>query len=542
MLRRRTDRWISLVLAVGVSGCHHYGAPQATEQFVTQESYPADFTAPKDIVQVEDTVAPPASEPAGRERFSVPRELPGAEAPPIQLPAFDRSQTLAERRSSLESLFPEIPQAEGLTEPAVESVTLGELQDWALSYSPAVRQAAADVEKARGLAVQAGLYPNPTIGYEGDTLGTARTAGYNGLMVSQEFVTAGKLSLAQSSAMMEMRAAEQDLRKARIGLACDVRRGYFNVLIAQEQLRYSESLARLTEAAYHAHIDLVAGGEVAAYEPLQLRVIALQSRNSVITARNNVEAQWRQLASTVGTPDMARHQVLGSAEMPVPDINYQAAMAFLLSRHTDLAAATNRITGKGYNLELQEVTPIPNILVYGAFQHDATTPLSDYSTNIQIGLPVPIFNRNEGNISAAHAELVRANQDWYAARNELTSSLAEAYNRYATNKVVADSYRSDILQDQVRVYRGVYQQFLAAGDSSDFAQVVVAQQTLAAAINQYLDSLRQEWQATVDLAELLQVEDLFTMEELVGSATYHEDESPTPGSADLPAAPMPAQD
>jgi hypothetical protein len=64
----------------------------------------------------------------------------------------------------------------------------------------------------------------------------------------------------------------------------------------------------------------------------------------------------------------------------------------------------------------------------------------------------------------------------------------------------------------VRVYRGVYDRFLIDGESIDFAQVVVAQQTLTQVVTSYLQSLSDSWMATVDLAELLQVDDLMTMD------------------------------
>ncbi len=189
------------------------------------------------------------------------------------------------------------------------SLNLAALQQMALDNSPIIRQAAADVEEARGQAVQAGLKPNPVVGYEGDTIGTADTSGYNGVMISQEFVTAGKLTLAQNKAMMEMRAREAELRKARITLASRVRRGYFRVLVAQEQVKFTRALARLSEEVYQAQIDLVTGGEAAPYEPLQLRVFAVQARNRVVQAQNNLSAAWRQLAAGMGMPHLPRHPV-----------------------------------------------------------------------------------------------------------------------------------------------------------------------------------------------------------------------------------------
>lgn len=459
-----------------------------------------------------DVSEPSRSQPP---RFQVPNELPGADAPPLRLPPLDSTLTPEQKKSLASRLFPDVADVEvDDVEISATSLNLAALQQMALDNSPIIRQAAADVEEARGQAVQAGLKPNPVVGYEGDTIGTADTSGYNGVMISQEFVTAGKLTLAQNKAMMEMRAREAELRKARITLASRVRRGYFRVLVAQEQVKFTRALARLSEEVYQAQIDLVTGGEAAPYEPLQLRVFAVQARNSVVQAQNNLNAAWRQLVAGMGMPHLPRHPVDGSVEAIIPAIDYDQAAALISQRHSDLAAAQSRIASANCNLRLQQVTPIPNVSVYGAFQHDDTTPLSDYSTNVQLAIPVPVFDRNQGNITAAHAQLVRANQNLNETQNVLLSQLADVHARRNSSLVIVDSYRNDLLPDQVRVYRGVYERFRVEGATVDFSQVVVAQQTLAQVVTSYLQVLQEQWDSTVELAELLQVDDLMTFDGL----------------------------
>ncbi len=470
----------------------------------------ADETQPVSQETAAPSEAKPDEQPS--KRFKIPEELPGANAAPLTLPPMDPGQPIEERRTLADSLFPEIeaPKVEAAAAEG-EPLTLSTLQQMAVDNSPVIRQAAASVEQARGQAVQAGLYPNPTVGYEGDTIGTADTAGYNGVFFTQEFVTAGKLTLAQNRALQEVRATQADLRKARVRLASEVRRSYFKVLIAQEQLKFTKAISKLSQEVYEAQIDLVAGGEAAPYEPLQLRVFAVQARNNVIQSTNGLNAAWRQLAASMGLPHMSRQNVGGSVEGLTPSIDYDTALT-LLQRHSDLLAANARIAKATCNLRLQEVTPIPNVSLYAAFQHDDTTPLSDYSTNVQVSAPVPVFNRNQGNITSAHAELVRARQDLTDTNNTLMFSLAENFNRYETSRTISESYRTDLVPDQVRVYRGVYDRFLIDGQSVDFAQVVVAQQTLGQVVTNYMQSLTDAWMATVDLAELLQVDDLLTMD------------------------------
>jgi outer membrane protein, heavy metal efflux system len=65
------------------------------------------------------------------------------------------------------------------------------------------------------------------------------------------------------------------------------------------------------------------------------------------------------------------------------------------------------------------------------------------------------------------------------------------------------------IQDQTRVYRGVYERHFQDPDAVGFGDVVTAQQTLATYIANYITALGLQWTAVVDMANLLQTENLY---------------------------------
>src|SRR5947207_6075393 len=72
-------------------------------------------------------------------------------------------------------------------------LTLADLEQMAVRGNPTLAQAAAQVEAAHGRAVQAGLCPNPTVGYQAELIGVMGTAGeMQGVFIDQTIVTAGK--------------------------------------------------------------------------------------------------------------------------------------------------------------------------------------------------------------------------------------------------------------------------------------------------------------------------------------------------------------
>ena len=137
--------------------------------------------------------------------------------------------------------------------------------------------------------------------------------------------------------------------------------------------------------------------------------------------------------------------------------------------------------------------------------------------NLHAGIPIPLFDRNRGNIMSADAALMRASEEYNRTRNELASSLADTFARYQSQRVLLDYYRTQILQDQVQSYRAIYQRYQQDADSIDFNDVVTSQQTLASAISTYIQALGDQWQSLVDMAGLLQLDDLSQLDQFAAT-------------------------
>ena len=183
--------------------------------------------------------------------------------------------------------------------------------------------------------------------------------------------------------------------------------------------------------------------------------------------------------------------------------------------HTDLRIAENLISKNRTLVTLADRTPIPNLDVGFVLQQDYTFKPGGSTYNLTLGGAVPVWNQNQGNRISARAELVRSAQLVTDTENQLIAKLAATYGVYKSNRQLASSFRTDALSDQVRAYRGIYQRYLTDSSGISFNDVIVAQQTVSGVLNQYLDILQAQWQSTVDLGELLQVDDVFQMGDAV---------------------------
>jgi outer membrane protein, heavy metal efflux system len=454
-----------------------------------------------------------------QKRLAVPAEMEGAQYAPITIPLKDGKADLPKLVEEVNKRFPPLP-AIGLDPqpgpgPEGRPLTLADLQQLAHANSPLLRQAASDVAAARGTMIQAGAYPNPSIFLQGSTVGPSGGPSF-GPFFDQTIKTMGKLKLAQAAAEMDLENAKLAYRRAETDLMASVRSGYFSVLVAEENIRQNRALVLLTDELYKVHVDLLKGGTVALYEPMQMGVFAGQARAALIQARNSYTMAWKQLASSMGLPGMPPAQLVGNIRrLPIPQFRYDTCLTHVLANHTDVATAAFGIAKARYNLRLAEVTPIPDVSFQAGITNDETQPGPNRVTGqFQMGVVLPIFDQNRGAIIAAKGALVRAIEQPHQVQDDLTARVADAFNRQNQNFDVLDLYQREILPKQVQAYRSTVQRHFGGvvGDIA-FNDIVTAEQNLVAVIGAYLGILQNEWQAVADLGSLLQTNDIFQLAE-----------------------------
>ena len=127
--------------------------------------------------------------------------------------------------------------------------TLDDAQRLAADSNPTLRQAEAEIRAAKARMQQAGLYPNPTIGYIGDEIrGGSINGGKQGFFVEQSIVTAGKLGKSRAVLDKESRLAELEAEEQKLRVQNAVKTAFYRVLAAQELLDLRRDLSQIAIA------------------------------------------------------------------------------------------------------------------------------------------------------------------------------------------------------------------------------------------------------------------------------------------------------
>ena len=477
------------------------------ESKVDESTPTVDTGNPTDSGEDPPQLPPTPLERHSSLRLTFPSEIPGADSPSISLPVSDLDHP--ERKiKAINKLFPPATPARKIEMPTDRVMTLEELEDLAMANSPIIAQALAAITMNQGAVVQAGVYPNPVFGYEADTVGSSYTRNYQGTYLAQTIKTAGKLPLARAAANMDLMNSQLAYERTRQQILHDVRTGYFNVLVSQEAIRINGALVSFTNQVYAIMINRLKNGEQAGYELAQLRTLVKQAQTTLVNSQNRYISAWKQLAVATGVPELPLAQLEGRVDMPVPNLDYDALLERVLSVHPDLQASRNLEAQAKLQLRLQRAIPIPDPTVAGVFQNDSTTPgYQRTSYNLNISFPVPLFDRNQGNIRSALGKLEMNSRQYAVATNSLTSQLADAFERYQNGRFQSEYYRTQILPDLARAYRGVYDRHMDNSEKVAFGDIIVAQQNLAGGVSSYITSLWTQWNAAVDIANLMQLSD-----------------------------------
>jgi outer membrane protein, heavy metal efflux system len=457
---------------------------------------------PEKLPQIEEKEKMPPIQ----QRLPISKVLPGADAPEIQVPTDPK-----EREAYFHNLYPKVPELPPMPPPAPgpegRPMTLADLQRLGEIYNPSIKTALAAVEAAKAAAYQAGMYPNPTVAWEHDTVETG-PAGYPGGYFDQTIITGGKLTIQQAMATMEAMSAKLALRKAKADMWTQVRSNYFAVLVALQAVRYSEALYTFADYLYEYHIKQLQLAKLAApYEPMQLRPLVLQARFDIIQARNKYAASWHQLAASLGLPDMPPSQLAGSVYMPIPEFDYDAVLA-RLEYNTNVRSALVSVQRAKYNVRAQKLVPLPDIGARILAQKDYTTPPNQVVHSAVMYMTLPVWNQNQGGIRQAEWQLAQAAAEPVRARNDLITALADAYNRYVTSRQQVQITQEQI-RDLLRAYKAAWIRHNQTPLVVSFSDLWPVQVTLESYIVIYITALGGMWQAAVDVANLLQTEDFF---------------------------------
>jgi cobalt-zinc-cadmium efflux system outer membrane protein len=387
------------------------------------------------------------------------------------------------------------------TEPEGKPLNLATALAIALEKSPVLSSFSWDIRAAEARIIQAKLVPNPEISLEGEdfTRADVRSATesmQNTLELSQLIELGGKRNSRVREAQFDREASEWDYQVKRLEVLKLTSLAFIDVLSAQRNVQLAEENVELTEAAVPVTQKRVEAGKASDVELLRTntavataRIRLTEVRRDLETARVNLAAQWgakkATFPSVTGNLDQLR---------PIPSLESLKAK---LQKNPDLRRWTTEHQKREATLNLARAEANPDLTLragprlLGASHADLTL-VAGFS------IPLPLWNRNQGKIAEAEANISKAADERAAAEARAYAELNEGYQTLARATEEVQILRETVLPGAKNAVDQITDGY-AAGRFSQL-DVLDAQRTYNESQAEYVKALAdfQKAQAQID--------------------------------------------
>ena len=330
------------------------------------------------------------------------------------------------------------------------SFTWEQIRDKCLSTNPTLRAQAQEIESSRANEITASLRPNPI--FQNDT--TSATLG-----IYQEFEIAGKRRARIESARLATAISRTDFEDTRRTLVLNLRQAFVDALLSKSDLDF----ARENLANYEKVVDLnrlrLQQGDMSRADFLKVELQTLQfqtDEDDAVLALKTAKATIRTLVGPSNLPQ--DFDITGDLRAIPLDKGLAALQQLALANRPDLKSAETGRDKAAADLHLAKTMRWPNPTIGTSFLHTGNEiggpnwfqplyPKGSVSNAMGLGIasiPIPLFNRNQGEVARAKSEQVKADFLAQAARNQILQDLETAYASFESRR------------ERVRLYEDTY--------------------------------------------------------------------------------------
>ncbi|MBX9756038.1 MAG: TolC family protein [Pseudomonadaceae bacterium] len=376
-----------------------------------------------------------------------------------------------------------------------QSITIEEALAKALTENPEFAAAQWNTGIAEGARTQAGLLPNPELSWSvEDTRSDSRITS---IQVSQPIELGGKRGARIDVSERDQDAVAIDLERKKSTLRADVIQAFYSALRVQEGWQLSTQSLDLASRGLQVAEGRVKAGKASPIEIARAQVQLSEIQLELNRARLNRSNAYKQLALITGATTPNFEHVEGDLER-LPYLPSQAEMLARITETADVRLASMQIQRAESSLELEKSQRIPDINVSVGSQYDEG--LGERVNLLGLSMPIPLFNRNQGNVLAAARGASQARDVRNATELRLRAEAQQAFEQWENARSEVDSIRRTLLPTAQQTVEGAVRGFEMGKFS--FIDVLDAQRTLVSMRSQYLNTLDEAISAWVRLEKI----------------------------------------
>lgn len=379
----------------------------------------------------------------------------------------------------------------------IESLTLQRAISLAIEANPEIAVSVREREAIEGVKTQAAVRPNPSISTSiQDTRSQNRQTF---LQLNQEVELGNKRQIRMDAAEALYSKASLELEHKKAEIHANTVAAFYEVLVAQEKLKLTQSSVDIAGAALNASAKRVQAGKSSPVEETKskianssARIEHSQANAQLISARKKLAALWGNVSPTFALADGDVAFIPALAPLSDLTAKLEQAPAILLAK--------SEIASRSALTKIEQSKATPNITLSAGMVNNQELGGINQAL-LGLSVPIPIFDRNQGNLQEAVSREYKAQDELTLLQNQLQTQLAMHYEQLIATKSTAKSYATEILPGAQSAFDAATKGFQAG--KFNFLDVLDAQRTLFQAKTQYIQALLNAHLAVAEIERIL---------------------------------------
>ena len=308
------------------------------------------------------------------------------------------------------------------------------------------------IDYSKGQQITAKLFPNPIlqVGTQSSwTQGNTLTrSGEVQTQVQQLFEVAGKRGYRIESAGFGAQSSEAGFEDVIRQLSFTLKDAYYRVQLAQRRLALAEEnrdrFARIMEVntirfkkGYIAEIDLIR---------IRLQVVDFQAQ--VIESLQEAESARADMRQLLRLSPASRLELTTDLDFRRVDPDIDKLRSVALDARPDLRGKRATYSQREADLKLARAYRYPDVTVGAGYAVQGPRgPDNQQMGILNLGVPLPLFNRNQGGVAQAEVAAQSAQADLDKTVNQVENQVDVAYQNLLQSRRLVEAYLAGVLDD-----------------------------------------------------------------------------------------------
>jgi len=371
-------------------------------------------------------------------------------------------------------------------------LTLEQALQIALEHNLEFKAKKEELGIADGRILKANLFLQHNPEFDGDVAnrrlnkpeeGSNKNLPQGGVSLMQEFEIGGQSRYRRQSAQENLAKVKFEVGDFERALRFRVTEVFLRLLNAESKIKQAERIVELRNRLYEASKTRLSVGDIPEAQVILSEFELNRARSELIGLQREREGLLARLKTELALEDDIPIEIQGELNRMPPSLSLQELLKSAIERRPDLAASEREKRVTEAEELLVRAERIPNIKVGAFYEKDD----KDNIVGGKISIPLPFFDRKQGELREALARKSIANLNYLNRRQALEREIRAAYNKFRLAERDISLYPEDSLKrfdENLDLNQRAYQE-----GQIDLSDAIVFQNQVIEARQKFIDAL-----------------------------------------------------